>query len=262
MKNSKPAFTLAELLLCVGIIGIVSAMGMTIAKHGTDKAYNLFYYSAYINLYNAIADAKASGSEVSNRQIMEHVSDLLSPDNVEGPVGGEAEEPPAAGAWPGPDDPNSVHINALNGVDYYYSNNLTEGLNGIAAINGVTNAIPITMTIPQRKTRENSGIAVVHLVYVDADNGYLIPVAEGSTVDLQRRRDLLPAYIDDGKVGRNQAINRDNFEYQRIVYASYRDAFCTVRNAVSLGNLVNCTGYTSVAPREGVLKVADPRKAR
>ena len=80
MKKLKRAFTLAELLLCIGIIGIVSAMGMVITKHSTDKAYQLYYYTGYINLYNAIADAKANGKETVP-DIMNHVQTLLSREN-------------------------------------------------------------------------------------------------------------------------------------------------------------------------------------
>lgn len=359
MKNLKPAFTLAELLLCIGIIGVVSAMGMTIAKHGTDRAYNLFYYNGYINLYNAIADAKAVNPEANNVEIMNHVSDVLSkeddvawankqfeiansnliqnfktlkataapiylaygpeyevhkkdefdkykpfhpvdPDNPPewplrpdqydddslkygqlGQVGGgdnggegngdegngdEGNDDGVANGWVTPDDANAIRIETNNGSNFYYPSNIEEeGLNGVgggAAIAGVSNAIPITMTIPQRKTRTNDGVAIVRFAYVDADNGYLIPIADGSTVNLQLRRDLLPAYIDNGIIGRNNVINRNNFEFQRIVYSNYRDAFCTVRNGVGIGNLISCDGYSTVSPREGILKFADPRKAR
>ena len=250
----KKAFTLAELLLCLGIIGVVSAMGMTIAKHGTDRAYNLFYYNGYINLYNAIADAKASISNPTNAQIMEHVNSLLSSDvAAEEDVNDEDAEPVAGGL---------VEVVTNNGIRYSYSNNLQDGLNGIAAADGITNAIPITMTVPQRKTRTNNGFATVRFAYVDADDGYLIPLTAGSDVNLQLRRDLLPVYIDNGRVGRNNAINRADFEYQAIIYANFRDAFCTVRDGTNLGTLVNCGEYSQVFPREGILKIADPRKAR
>ena len=349
MKNLKPAFTLAELLLCIGIIGVVSAMGMTIAKHGTDRAYNLFYYNGYINLYNAIADAKAVNPEANNVEIMNHVSEVLSreedvawatkqfeiansnsiqnfktlkafaapiylaygreeevfnkddlddkykPFHPEEPVtppewairpgqddswkeehleqdGGDVEKDDVnkgdgvANGWVTPDDANAIRIETNNGSNFYYPSNIEEeGFNGVgggADIAGVSNAIPITMTIPQRKTRTNDGVAIVRFAYVDADNGYLIPIADGSTVNLQLRRDLLPAYIDNGIIGRNNVINRNNFEFQRIVYSNYRDAFCTVRNGVGIGNLISCDGYSTVSPREGILKFADPRKAR
>ena len=56
MKKIKSGFTLSELLLCVGIIAIVSAMGMTIAKQGTEKAYKLYFSTGYMNLYDALAE--------------------------------------------------------------------------------------------------------------------------------------------------------------------------------------------------------------
>ena len=381
MKNFKNAFTLAELLLCLGIIGVISAMGLVIAKHGTDKAYNLFYYNGYINLYNAIADARSSSDnidELTNTQIMQHVAAVFSNnaamlDNKtftiaqtlpslnfmtykayglqiddqdlkgdssywedleyndknnydsryqtsggggggslsggnnggEGGLGGNGREnpddsdddghgngagdqgdskgdgdsgvynngapPEGPGAnveignpetWPGPNTAGSIAINTINGITYYYPNTLNSELNGIDAGAEVTSAIPITMTVPQRKTRTNDGIATVLLVYVNADNGYLIPVAHEDTVDLQTRRDLLPAYIDNGRVGRNNAINRNNFEFQRIAYASYRDAFCTIRNNRGLGSLITCGGAQTVFPREGILKIGNPRNAK
>lgn len=376
MKNFKKAFTLAELLLCLGIIGVISAMGLVIAKHGTDKAYNLFYYNGYINLYNAIADARSSSDnidELTNTQIMQHVAAVFSnnaamldnktftiaqtlpslnfmtykavtkleiadpddngtvtgPDDfkyqrdhgggggggslgnnggnggeggLEGPDSGSNPDgldddvhgngagdqgdskgdggpgvdnngapPEGPGAnveidnpetWPGPNTAGSIAINTINGITYYYPNTLNSELNGIDAGAEVTSAIPITMTVPQRKTRTNDGIATVLLVYVNADNGYLIPVAHEDTVDLQTRRDLLPAYIDNGRVGRNNAINRNNFEFQRIAYASYRDAFCTIRNNRGLGSLITCGGAQTVFPREGILKIGNPRNAK
>ena len=385
MKNFKKAFTLAELLLCLGIIGVISAMGLVIAKHGTDKAYNLFYYNGYINLYNAIADARSSSDnidELTNTQIMEHVAAVFSnnaamldnktftiaqtlpslnfmtykayglqiddqdlkgdssywennkndleyndknnydsryptsggglgtngsggnggggglgglgnggnPDKSDDDVHGDGPgdqgdskgdgdsgvdnngappEGPGANVeidnpetWPGPNTAGSIAINTINGITYYYPNTLNSELNGIDAGAEVTSAIPITMTVPQRKTRTNDGIATVLLVYVNADNGYLIPVAHEDTVDLQTRRDLLPAYIDNGRVGRNNAINRNNFEFQRIAYASYRDAFCTIRNNRGLGSLITCGGAQTVFPREGILKIGNPRNAK
>ncbi len=79
MKQFQYGFTMAELLLSIAIIGVVSAMGMTIAKHSSEKAYNLFYYNGYINLYNAIADARAESKE-SKTDIMQHVNAILNRD--------------------------------------------------------------------------------------------------------------------------------------------------------------------------------------
>ena len=262
MISLKKAFTLSELLLCIGIIGIVSAMGMTIAKQGTDRAYNLFYYSGYINLYNAIADAKAAGAGTSNVQIMAHVRELLDTDNNAANI--EANNVATIAGWLAPGSANATEITTVNGIRYYYPNNITDGYNGIPNlnVNVATNAVPITMVIPQRKTRANNGYAVVYLAYVDTDNGYLIPMAAAGTVNLQTRRDLLPAYVDDGVIGRNNVINRNNFDYQPIAYYSYRDAFCTIRNNSGIGNLISCNNAATAWPREGILKIADPRRAR
>ena len=290
MKKFFRGFTLAELLLCVGIIGIVSAMGMTVAKIGTDKAYNSYYYAGYINLYNAIADAKSQGKE-TNSDIMNHARDLLSKDNVvanfECPAGQEKvngvcqdiypegqtrdengvcrapEEEQEAFVWPTPD--NSVVIETVNGIKYYYPNNLSDGMNGVqqltGEISGVTNAFPITMTVPQRQTRANNGIATVHLIYIDLNGGYLIPVTDDTSVDLQNRRDLLPAYVDNGKVGRNSnIINRNNWTYERPAYRSYRETYCLLRGRTVINNVISCDGIS--ANQAGVLAIANPQKSR
>ena len=357
MKKFFRGFTLAELLLCVGIIGIVSAMGMTVAKISTDKAYNSFYYAGYINLYNAIADAKSQGKE-TNKDIMDHTKDLLSKDNVVAtlpddgirfltykaidqgfcgkneklingicrktgvdpgkelpnqscrpdetringvcvpkwqipyqgngcPEGQEKvngvcrdkclegqtrdengvcrapQENPDTFAWPTSD--NGVSIETINDIKYYYPNNLSDGMNGVqqltGEISGVTNAFPITMTVPQRQTRANNGIATVHLIYIDLNGGYLIPVTDDTSVDLQNRRDLLPAYVDNGKVGRNSnIINRSNWTYERPAYRSYRETYCLLRGRTVINNVISCDGIS--ANQDGVLAIASPQKAR
>ncbi len=53
--NKKHGFTISELLISIAIISIVSAMGMTIAKRGTDDAYKNYFSVGTINLNNALA---------------------------------------------------------------------------------------------------------------------------------------------------------------------------------------------------------------
>lgn len=79
MKTSRRGFTLAELLICMAIIGTIAAMGMVITKRSTESAYNLYYYTGYINLYNAIAEARANGCETASCT-MEYAMDLLNGD--------------------------------------------------------------------------------------------------------------------------------------------------------------------------------------
>ncbi len=53
--NKKHGFTVSELLISIAIISIVSAMGMTIAKRGTDDAYKNYFAVGTMNLNNALA---------------------------------------------------------------------------------------------------------------------------------------------------------------------------------------------------------------
>ena len=65
----KYGFSLMELLLVLAIISIISVMGIQLTKHSTDKAYNLYYYSGYINLYNSIADIRSLGQKVTLEEL-------------------------------------------------------------------------------------------------------------------------------------------------------------------------------------------------
>lgn len=226
----KNGFTMVELLLCIAIIGVVSAMGMTITKHSTDRAYNLFFYNGYINLYNSIADILAEGGEISATSLNARL--------------GTSKELPA-----------DRIIQTINGVTYQYNNNV------------------ITMTVPQKKTRNNNSRATVLFRYVNEGDGYLVPLINGSNVDLQNRRDLLPAYVDNGIVGRvkrqDEAGNNYRME-QQIAFYSYRQAYCSIQgnNSIDIGTeeapdiILDCTNHGGLSDQVGVLKVANPSKAR
>ena len=135
----------------------------------------------------------------------------------------------------------------------------------------------ITMRVPAARTRTNGGFQEVRLYY-SYDSNTLIPLApeEGSAApDLQTRRDLLPAYIDDGKVGRNNVVDRTNFTYEKPIYGSFKDAFCSLKGTgyeEKYGSditVISCATdtYTDIRKTEngtrvnGVLKIASPQKA-
>lgn len=69
MKKCKKGFTMAELLLCLGIIGVISAMGIVATKNTADSAYSLFYYNGYINLYNTIAEILSKDEIIDNQHL-------------------------------------------------------------------------------------------------------------------------------------------------------------------------------------------------
>ena len=64
-KFFKKGFSLAEILIALGIISIISTMGITIARKGIDRAYNLYVYSSYKGIQEAIniANAEANDSD-------------------------------------------------------------------------------------------------------------------------------------------------------------------------------------------------------
>ena len=135
------------------------------------------------------------------------------------------------------------------------------------------------MYVPTAKTKTNNGYEVVTLYFSNDKIGYLIPLPtnEGSLApDLQVRRDLLPVFMDDGYVGRNNVVNRNNgFLYKKPMYGSFKDAFCSLQpsnfSIVNNGNrtIISCEAgsYTDIRPEEngvrksGILKIANPQKA-
>ena len=159
-------------------------------------------------------------------------------------------EPPAFDDVPKPVKGGDKYIQTSNGIKYYYN---SENVN-------YKSYICFTMEVPQAKTRTNNGKASVVLMYTKVDDiSYLIPVDTMSDVKLQERRDLLPAYIDDGIVGRADAKGT----VRAIAYYNYKQAYCAKTSDHSIDSVISCTGVTGKpSAKEGVLRVRDPRKAR
>lgn len=229
MKQWKKGFTLAELLLAMAIIGVVTAIGMLITKENITKTYNLFYYTGYVNLLDAIIEAKIEGKSLK------------------------------------------TEVNTLLGT----TENLVDG-NKVVASNGIvytfedSNTIAMSVPTPKKKGETDANYTVA-FYYNDYGN-YLIPLEPNTTThlgpNLQERKDLLFAFIDDGIVGRNNVVNRTNWKdktnwrYKAPIYASYKDVYCSINNEGVLG-VIDCTNFTNVRINKqvGVLKVANPRRA-
>ena len=226
MKKIKSGFTLSELLLCVGIIAIVSAMGMTIARQGTERAYNLYFSTGYINLYNAI-----------------------------GEIGGILQQPP--------NQQQQQICSLFDGGNYTPANRTCTTRNNINYTFDHTNLISdyITMSVPARVTRANPNGNATTRLYYDASTGLLIPTTAGlnpNDVDMQNRLDLLRVYIDNGTVGRVAMNGRPMDE---ITYMTYHDAYCK-NYAIDIkdtnyNNITNCTNFGNTT---GVLRFAPPRR--
>ncbi len=210
MKKFEKGFTLIELLLCLAIIGIVSAFGMTITKRTTAKAYNLFYYTGYTNLYDVINEIGGLSGTVD--ECAEKLNTYLGKTDKDG----KPQEVQTEGS--------SKVIETMNGIKY--------------ALSQSNGKYVVMMSVPAAKTKANQGYETTKLVYVPEGTvtgvagSLLVPIAGGS-VNLLERKDLLPTYIDDGGVSDKP-----------IVYYSYKDAFCRLSKNHNLTAMLPLSNYT------------------
>ncbi|MBR6126436.1 prepilin-type N-terminal cleavage/methylation domain-containing protein [bacterium] len=185
-------FTLTEALICILIIGVVSAFGGTIMKKSADKAYKMYYKSGYENLYNALAVIEGDDADhaiTTQAGLQNRLDNILNLD---------------------------AQHKTRNGIEYRVQ--WTDGSNNFV----------IDMTIPQRKTRANvNGRIAAGLLFNRENEGSLIPLnvnADGYIPNLQSRSDLLSYYIDDGLVGRRSG----HHSFERIRPRSYKEAACMI----------------------------------
>ena len=57
-KNIKLGFSLAEVLISVGIISVIATLGLPIAQKNIDQAYNKYVYTGAEALSLALEDAE------------------------------------------------------------------------------------------------------------------------------------------------------------------------------------------------------------
>ena len=220
MKNLR-GFTLAEVLICIAIIAVVSAFGGSIMKKSTTNAYKLYIRSGYENLYEVLSG------------IIEDTPDISTKDKLQNEL------------------KKAFNLNddklTKNGIKY----EVTEA-NG----NG---CFIIEMTVPQQKTRNNKdGKSTAVFLFNRNGDAYLVPLnvpADASNpskyiTDLQDRMDFIPFYIDDGLVGKYNGHSMPTkivpTDYKTAVCKSYGDLYVTVPNkyAVKIENKNSIWGET------------------
>ena len=57
-KLTQKGFSLAEILIALAIISVISTLGFSIAKKGIEDAYQGYFYTGYNGLYTALSIAK------------------------------------------------------------------------------------------------------------------------------------------------------------------------------------------------------------
>lgn len=241
MKINKKGFSLAEVLIAVGIVSIIATMGFSIANKGIDRAYDLYVYSGYKGITDAINSATTNGlkltgsTNIDTQNFTKHIVDLF-----------EAEESLS--------QPNtsSARFDTISGITY------TIGYSTTRAVGTNTyDDYYIEMQVPARKTSADTGRDVICLYYTP-QYSQLIPynmddncTSTGKGIELFERMDLLPFYLDDGRVGKIV-----DGEYRRKIYGSFKTIFCSSNTDAAIKDL-DCTGSSS-AP--GAMKLENPRK--
>ncbi len=245
IKLLKKGFSLAELLIVIAIIAIVTAMSFTIAKKGIQDAYNLFFYTGYNGIFSALGDAvdygyHITGTGLDTCDFIKHVVKVLS----------GTEESTADG---------SIKFKTPNGIKY------TISYVGSYTYNSETaDYYKIVMEVPHQKMSSSASEAKVTFYYfTKLNNGMLIPDAT-STVDnlinLQVRRDLLPFYIDNGTVGRVIEYEEGQYSYEKPAFYDFKTAYCKIYGSLTLNSttFVDCTGISKNA--KGIIRPISPKK--
>ena len=276
MKKFKKGFSLAELLIAIGIVSVIAVMGTTIAKKNIERAFDLYVYTGFKGLQDGIAYSYANNhgffldGDNSHHSLASDLAKIFQDNENQD---GDADED-------GADlEDGAYTIKAKNNIKYtlfpydpYYDQ-----------IND-TNSYRIKMEIPYVKTR-NSDKAQICLRYLDSPNSSfdLYPVeafgvsglgSNGCSTkevfgNIQDRIDLLPFYIDDGKEGRYAPKDDNNdgeyeMKYTPKKFYSFREAACKSKNDIDLNHeniSIDCGDIDGQNSKIGMLRVQNPRKA-
>lgn len=257
MKTNKSGFSLAEVLIALAIVSIIATMAFTISKRGIERAYQQYVYTGYTGISDAISDAKTNGLEfeydnVNESDAIEHILKIFSVDdsNVSKPGG------------------DSIQFTAPNNIEYKI---WTVGDNGEDSDSASFSPYYyIEMKVPTVKTSSGKTRETICLSYAPKEEyGVLVPFQGNgdkctTTIEsIQDRQDLLPFYIDNGKLGTRIENSTNKVEYTARKYYSFKQAACKLYGDIStISKELNCTGVSTsnVEPASGALRVANPRK--
>ena len=265
----KSGFSLAEMLIALAIIAVISTMAFTISKKGTERAYNMYYYTGYTGITEAIAEAQNAGQILSNSDpinsdFIKYVAKLLTV-NVNTDTSIE-------------DNGSSYNINARNGIKYSFKRGYVPytPTDEDGNSTGETQYLyQIDMTVPAVRQKKGDN-ATVALYYYPQQYGLLIPKAVDEAyippVDLQNRTDLLPFYFYNAKTGIRVEFSTnkvsdlsDSNVYEKTEYKSFKEIFCAKYGSATFDQLNLVSGCNSSQAEQNkakrsVIRLANPRK--
>ena len=259
MKKFKTGFSLAELLIVLAIVSVIAIMGFSMAKRGIERAYDMYIYTGYKGLIDAIAFANTKNITASNDQteFFTELASILDAQYINN---------------------ENVHtIRNKNGIEYQFRGGLPGGQyqdfvihfivprSSFIEDNAVQNRIAFLLRYYFTPNNLNIILPQIGQVYYPkADGSY--GIAHSVSIDLPNRKDLLPFYIDDGESGRTI-----NGGYNSKTYYSIREAYCksTLRFTTANGSLEkfpngsfawDCNGISGTNSINGSIQIENPRK--
>lgn len=209
----KKAFTLAEILLVLLIVGILLGLCMGAGRVHLEKAYNLYFYRSYAGLNTVFNDFLYKGKH--------HEYQLTNSTTLEYKYLGKS----------GVVNAFNEHLDSLTqsgrgGIDYAVSQ---EG----------THFIKVLVKVPALKSSKNpDGEKIEYEVLLTT--GYnlaggteretlpLIMISNDNGTGIIDSIGILPAFLDDGEAGTYGYDENGVLKYKPIIQMSLRQAFCTM----------------------------------
>lgn len=257
MAFSKNGFSLAEILIALAIVSIIATMAFTISKKGTERAYNMYIYTGYVGISDAITDAtthrmQLQYNNVKNCDAISYIMKVLSVDETTIVKNNISDR---------------IAFTTPNGISYEI---WTAGKSGDDETGNLSPYFYVAMTVPTTRISTAGTSTQICLSYApNEEYSVLIPFQNDeqcttTIANIQNRMDLLPFYIDNGINGtRTTYDNSETSTSEPRRYYSFKDAACTIYGDISTASKnLDCTGVdtSNVTPQNGVLNVANPRK--
>lgn len=254
MKKFKIGFSLAEILVCVAIIAVVATLGFSITKQSVARSYDLYIYNGYVSILNAFNELLIRTEYKENM----NTNHLTKEDpNTEGEYVPSNFSQEIIDLFRG-DIKNksngSVTFSTPNGIQYILENEYEDEY------------YKITIVVPSQKYYDETEEKVMNsksyeFAYQPSEYQFLIPTDGNNSNSILYRKDLLPAYIDDGSQGRKGS----NGNITRYQYYTLKGAICHRYGGdnINIRNLTNgysCTSDETHDHPYGVIKIANPRK--
>ena len=225
-KITKKGFSLAEVLISIGIVSVIATLGFSITKKNIDNAYNMYVYTGASALTDAILDAEYKKKTNNIAGLTNHLRTLFND--------------------PRPPEKEDYIINARNGISFT--------IEDLGRYKG-TPVFRFTMTTPTKRTKsENNNKHTFVKVF---EEKFPTLFVTGTTAD---RIDLLKFYIYNP----DEEENNNPPTYYSFREAACRNLGKSITIDIQKGDnvteehLLDCTGITITTRTQGKIQMIRP----